>query len=204
MMECKINDRISYIPQVEKPLSADIVIVRGDARTFLFDVGNNDEAAQYCNALPGPKTVILSHFHIDHTAKLSGIAHEELYVGAAVLKKFPEAFPVASPVTIKDGVTVRILPVPSSHAKGSLLLEVDGELVFTGDATYAQWRGGEGIYNAQLLKEEIDVFQKLSAEKCFLSHDHGKIRAKESVLELLREIYGKRTKDCPYIYLDER
>ena len=201
-MEVKLTDRISYIPQVERPLSADIVLVRGDSRIFIFDVGNNDAATSYLNELNTDKTVILSHFHSDHTANLEDTVYDELYVGLQTFKSVRKGTVVMEPVVINDGVKLEIIPVPNVHAKGALLLVVDDDIVFTGDATYAMWKDGKTIYNTQLLKEEIQILKELSADKCFLSHDSGKIRAKKTILMLLEGIYNKRTKDCPYIYLE--
>ncbi len=198
-MEIKINDRISYIPQEESPLSSDIVIVRGDSGMFIFDVGNNDRATEYLNSISAYKTVILSHFHSDHTAKLEDTIYDELYVGSRTYKSVRAGVTVNAPVILEDGVKIEIIPIPSTHAKGSLALVVDDEIVFTGDATYSMWKDGKVLYNAQLLKEEIDLLEKIKAEKCFLSHGSGKIRSKHCVLTLLKNIYTKRTKDDPYI-----
>lgn len=201
-MEIAITDRISYIPQAEKPLSSDIVLIRGEKKLFVFDVGNNEEATKYLNGLPGPKTVIISHFHSDHTANLEETFYDELYVGLQTYKSVRRGIVVTDSVEINDGVKIEIIPVPNVHAKGSLMMVVNDELIFTGDATYAMWKDGKTIYNSQLLKEEIEILKKLKADKCFLSHDKGKIRSKKTILLLLENIYKKRTKDCPYIYLE--
>jgi glyoxylase-like metal-dependent hydrolase (beta-lactamase superfamily II) len=105
-------------------------------------------------------------------------------------------------MTITDGIKADIIPVPSGHAKGSLLLMIDDEYLFTGDATYSMLKDGRRVHNAQLLKDQIDIISALPADKIILSHDLGKIRKKAVVLRLLKTIYSKRTPDSPYIYVD--
>ena len=202
MKEIKLTDRISYLPAVEHPLSADIVLVRGDSGLFVFDVGNCDAATTYLNELHVHKTVILSHFHSDHTARLEDTVFDELYVGNQTFKSVRQGITVTEPVVLKDGIEVRIVPIPATHAKGSLLMVADG-VVFTGDATYAMWKDGKVIYNSQLLKGTIDTLKAQPEDKCYLSHDGGVIRQKEAILKLLTGIYAKRTSDSLYIVLND-
>ena len=84
----RINDRISYIKASNEPLSADVIIVEGDRYTYLFDVGNKDEVADYLTRLPMPKKVILSHFHPDHMGNIGKIPFDTVYAGANTEKYF--------------------------------------------------------------------------------------------------------------------
>lgn len=203
MNPIKLTERISYFPSVEKPLSSDVIMILGDSRLYVFDVGNNDEATNYLNSLDMPKTVFLSHFHSDHTAHLDTTVYDELYVGNLTNKVLHTGTVVAKPLTIEDGVRLTVVPVSTSHAKGSLLLMVDEDILFTGDATYAVWSDNRTLYNSQLLKEEISILSALPAPKYFLSHNGGKLRKKETVLRLLNDIYAKRLKDSPWIALTD-
>ncbi len=67
MPEIKINDRISYIPSCERPLSADVGIVRGDNITYIYDVGSTPETLEFLHSLNGRCDIVISHFHGDHT-----------------------------------------------------------------------------------------------------------------------------------------
>ena len=80
-MEVTINDRISYLPGREEPLSSEVVVIKGDTYTWIYDVGAGEEALSYINGLEGEKYVALSHFHNDHTENLPKIAYQKIYQG---------------------------------------------------------------------------------------------------------------------------
>jgi len=207
-----ITDTISYIPASRNPLSADVGIIEGEEYLYLFDVGNNEEVAAYLDALPKKKKVILSHFHADHTGSIGRLSFETVYAGPIMGKyyqyfvpgyekdKEPEKYQtVTEPVKISDGVALEIYPMPSSHAKGSLLLLVDGEYIFLGDGIYSRKKDGRAVYNVQLLKEQIKLLQELSGEKLILSHEKRPVKGKKGMVKFLEKIYEKREKNNPYI-----
>ena len=94
---------------------------------------------------------------------------------------------------------LHIFPLPSSHAKGCLGLEVDGTYAFVGDALYCKEKGGEYVYNAQLLKDEIEVLKNLRSRYLLVSHYDGFLREKDEVIAELEEIYKRREKNSAYI-----
>ncbi|MBO4416451.1 MAG: MBL fold metallo-hydrolase [Lachnospiraceae bacterium] len=100
-----------------------------------------------------------------------------------------------------DGVKVDVIPIPNSHCKGALMMMVDDEYAFIGDSSYCMTKDGKGCYNAQLLKEEIDLLERIPADKILVSHDRKFIRDKAVVLRQLKAIYGRRTSDSPYIFV---
>lgn len=217
----KLDDRISYIPCCEQPLSSDVVIIRGDTRTYIYDVGSTPECLDYLHRMSDDKVVIVSHFHGDHTWWLTkhhegedgvkqgdtlSLCYEpvrcsKIYAGAYSTKHIPAAEAVRERLTIEDGVRLDLIPLPSSHCKGSLALMVNDEYLFLGDATYPAYRNNSGDYNVQLLSEEIKLLEELPAEKCGLSHDRHFIRPKKVVLRQLQTVYQLRTPDSPYITL---
>lgn len=197
----KLTDQISYIPSCEDPLSSDVVLISGKENLYVFDVGNLPEITEYLNSLDKKKTVIFSHFHIDHTGGLKNLEYDRLLVGNYAKKTLNVGTEVTEPVLIEDGVSLLVFPVPSSHAKGSLGLTVNGEISFLGDATYQTWKAARPYYNQQILLEEIALLETLPSSQFFLSHSGGKLRKKETVLRLLKDIYAKRTKDEPFIYM---
>ena len=225
----KLTDRIQYLQMSYDPLSADVIAVRGDSAWWIFDVGACDEAAQFINDLPRnlvddvanlakrdndvrlAKNVIISHFHRDHLLNVQRMCGGEisldidaLYVGAYASKTFGEIEGVAKnvvmePLSFDDGVRIQILPMPNSHAKGSLALIVD-DYVFLGDATYPMvGHGSPDVYNVQILGEQIKLLKTLSASRFCLSHKRGLVRDKTSVIQFLESVYARHQKNENYI-----
>lgn len=225
----KLTDRIQYLQVSYEPLSADVVAVRGDSAWWIFDVGACDEAAQFINELPRilvdnsanlakrdngvrlAKNVVISHFHRDHLLNVQRMCGGEisldinaLYVGAYTSKTFGEIEGVAKnvvmePLAFDDGVQIQILPMPNSHAKGSLALIVD-DYVFLGDATYPMvGHGAPDVYNVQILGEQIKLLKSLKPTRFCLSHKRGLVRDKTSVIQFLESVYARRQKNENYI-----
>lgn len=143
-----------------------------------------------------------------------------IYVGSHTKKYIPDGEAICAPTLISaasglklsadervmpgsgneeyDGIKISVYPLPNSHCKGSLLMMVDDEYAFIGDSSYCREKDGKAVYNAQLLKEEIGLLERIPADKLLISHDRKFLRNKEVVLRQLRSIYGHRT-DSPYI-----
>lgn len=196
----RINERISYIKASGKPLSADVGIIEGDEYLWLFDVGADESVSAVLNGMNKPKKAVISHFHPDHTGNIDKAALGEIYLGANTFGYIKRGSIIEKDIFINDGIKIHIFPLPSSHAKGSVGLEV-GEYAFLGDATYATMKQGKVCYNASVLKEEIAVLKKLSAKYFLLSHDEKFIRDKEDVIAGLEEIYLKRNPKEAYIFV---
>ena len=188
-----INERINYIEATEEPLSADIGIIRCGDTEWLYDVGNDERSLA---GLDGQYNVVLSHFHQDHTGSLDKIRVGELYVSGATFRHTGWGTVVNGELTIGD---LRIFQIPSSHTKGCLGLEIGNEYAFVGDALYCKAKDGHYAYNAQLLKDEIEVLKELKASKLLVSHFKGLVRPKDEVIAELKQIYSKREKNNPDI-----
>lgn len=222
----KLTDRIQYLQVSYEPLSADVVAVRGDSAWWIFDVGACDMAVDFINELPRvfaackgdgnaavplKKNIVISHFHRDHL--LNVVRHcngevsldfDTLYVGSHASKVVGEVagrekITVSSPLLFDDGVQIQILPMPNSHAKGSLALIVD-DYVFLGDATYPMvGHGSPDVYNVQILEQQIKFLKSLTATRFCLSHKRGLVRDKTSVIQFLESVYARRQKNENYI-----
>ena len=188
-----INERISYIEATEEPLSADIGIIRCNDTEWLYDVGNDERSLA---GLKGQYNVVLSHFHQDHTGSLDKVQTGELYVSGETFRHTGRGTIVNDELTVGD---LRIFQIPSSHTKGCLGLEVAGEYAFVGDALYSKVKDGYYVYNAQLLKDEIEVLKTLKAPKLLVSHFKEFVRPKDEVIEELEQIYNLREKNNPDI-----
>lgn len=137
-------DRVLYLPASDEPLSADVFLIEGDERVYVYDVGSSDEAHEAIASLKKPVTVIISHFHRDHTANLARLAPETLYVGSRTRKQLGQGTVIDAPLTISDGVRLEIRPCVSPHAPGSLILTVNGTHTLIGDLHYARPGTGQG------------------------------------------------------------
>lgn len=193
-----ITDRISYFPASEKPLSADVGIIRCDDELWIFDVGSSSETTEAINSLAGPKSIVLSHFHTDHAGNIGCVAYDMLYAGAYTCRKLGKGSVVDRHLYFENGI--HIFPLPSGHAKGCVGLEY-GDYAFLGDATYATTKDGQAAYNVGLLKELIAVLKSLQANWFLVSHSEPFARSGAEVIMQLEEIYARRDRCEPYIFL---
>ena len=193
MTSIKISDKISYIKASENPLSADVGIINVCGATWLYDVGNNEDIPK---SLRGEYNVVLSHFHADHIGNIDKIRAKDIYLSAATYAHVHRGTVVECDIVTHE---MHIFPLPSSHSKGCLGLEVDGTYAFVGDALYCKAKDSGYVYNAQLLKDEIEVLKNLSSRYLLVSHYDVFIREKDEVIAELEEIYKRRAKNSAYI-----
>ena len=193
MKENIINEKISYIECSDDPLSADIGIIRDGDAVWLYDVGSDERAI---SELTGNYNVVLSHFHQDHTGNIGKLNIKEAFVSHET-KRHVQMGTVADRDIYIDNL--HIFPLPSSHCKGCLGLEVDETYAFVGDALYSKFRDGYYIFNAQLVKEEIAVLKKLKAPYLLVSHFKGMVRRRNEVIAQLEELYHYRDKNSSEI-----
>ena len=193
MKENIINEKISYIECSDDPLSADIGIIRNGDAVWLYDVGSDERAI---SELTGNYNVVLSHFHQDHTGNIGKLNIKEAFVSPET-KRHVQMGTVADRDIYIDNL--HIFPLPSSHCKGCLGLEVDETYAFVGDALYSKFRDGYYIFNAQLVKEEIAFLKKLKAPYLLVSHFKGMVRRRNEVIAQLEELYHYRDKNSSEI-----
>lgn len=199
----RIDDIISYIPACDEPLSADVGVITGIKKTWLFDVGASETALNEIQELNEDKAIVISHFHPDHMGNLSKIDCPEIYVGANTLRYSGKGTVVDSDLYIEDGVRLHLFQIPTCHAKGSLGLEVNEKYAFIGDATAPTTKAGRRVYNAQLLFDEIKVIEGLRAAYVLQSHRMDMIYEKKQIVEYLKKIYARRQPNNPYIQCED-
>ena len=198
----KLTPEISYLPSVENPLSSDVVFIKpeGSDTTWIFDTGTSSEAAELINAVEGKKNIVISHFHPDHILNLLKVKPDNLYV-TKYTKKYTRAGEIVDDeVSFPDGI--KIYPIPSSHSKGSLVLEYK-DYAFLGDATYVRFRLSAREYNVQLLEQMIKKLEEIPGPNFCLSHDKAFVQPKESVLRIYRKILARRVAGNPTINVND-
>lgn len=221
-MSGNLQSRILHLPasnpSEKGPLSADVYAIRGETVWWIFDVGASDEAADFINNLPcdgvapgtaqhlhqdaAPlkKNIVISHFHRDHFFNLSRVSFDNLFVGRETFRHCDESIRarsgtqvVESPLQFEDGLKFHIEPIPSSHAKGSLMLTVGGAIAFLGDSTYPTvGHNRPDSYNVQLLYQQIQFLRACGAQNFYMSHRRFIPREKESILQILESYYAQR------------
>lgn len=196
----QINEVISYLLPTEEPLSANVFFIDSENTTFIYDVGSNEEARNEIAKIKKSKTIILSHFHQDHTANMQAITYNDLYVGDKTLKYFPDGIVVKERKVINENPRIEIISISSSHSKGSLCLLIDNTYFLTGDSLYTSSVKGRQAYNAQFLRETILTLKEIDFKYAVLSHDEQMIYAKEETIDDLEKYYSTRDKNNPYIY----
>ena len=198
----KINDYITYLPASRKPFSCDVVFIKTNKATWIFDAGMSQAAADEINKIEGPKNIVISHFHPDHIFNLVKVKYDNLYVSRNTKKYTIKGTIIEETTIFEEEPQIKIMNLPSSHAKGCLML-ICGNYAFMGDGTYAKEKIGNHTYNAQLLKSMIDVMESLPCPYFCLSHDRNFIQNKATVLQLYRDIYDRRTSDNPVISVED-
>lgn len=180
-----ISHSIRHIPSTPDPLSADVFIIEGDSRYYVFDVGASDGAYEAISALDKPVTVILSHFHRDHIANMSRLSPAQTLAGARTMKYIANGTLVDAPLVIRDGATIEVQPCVSPHAPGCLIATVDREYTFLGDLHYARPGSGQGEARGM-----FNVLRKLDTRYFLPSHAEGSpLVEKERLLRDVKEYF---------------
>lgn len=203
----RITDKISWLPAITSPFCCDIIFIKsadsqGDF-TWIFDVGVGGAAIKAVNGIEGRKKVVLSHFHPDHIMNLPFVRCDELFVSRHTKKYTRRGTEVTEPLDFGD---VKIMPMPSSHAKGCLALISDG-YGFLGDGAFCKYKGLHHLYNPQLLKEMIDFMEHSGCSHFCLDHEKEFIQDSGSVISLYKEIYARHKNpdgtENPWINVDD-
>lgn len=214
-----LSQNISYIPSSTKPFSCDVVFIKGQKFTWIFDCGTTKEIADEINRIQTPKNIVISHFHPDHILNLARINYDNLYVSKYTKKYTFKGIVLESDFFAQDFLDttsqkenldnqdnqknqIKVFHLPSSHAKGCLCLAC-GDYCFMGDGTYAKELIGNHYYNAQLLLQMINVMENIDAKYFCLSHDKNFVQNKETVIALYKDIYKRRHEGNPKISVED-
>lgn len=183
---------ISYFPASSDPLSAEVVVISGKKSTYFYDVGCNNGVLDYIEDIHN-YSVILSHFHRDHIENIHKLTPDELYVSKQTHKYTHSGIIVDKAIEIDDGpLHLKIFPIPCSHSKGCLGLEVNREFAFIGDSMYGNInKPADSGYNYQLTQQAIQAISEIEAKNIYLSHRFPTRATKKGVLSFLEEHLSK-------------
>lgn len=161
----QICEYINYIPSSDEPLSADVFFIKGNSKTYIYDVGANEQSLKEIENVPGKKAVILSHFHPDHIANMARLDCDEIYLGRKTYEKLGKGTIVSDKIVIEDGLKLEIARFPSVHAKGSLVLTVNSEYTLIGDLYYSN-----RDFNRDIAREMLTAMRRLDTKYFIPSH----------------------------------
>lgn len=180
----KIGASILYLPASEQPLSAEVYLIQGRKHTYLFDVGNNSQSLHVIQSLPSPPIAILSHHHTDHTGNTLKTNFEKIYVGEFTREKINVGTVVSELLTIDDGVILEIIPCPSVHTPGSLILNVNREFCLIGDLFFYK-----PPVSAVLARQMVEALAQVDTRFFVVSHSGTEniFEKKRFLLELQKE-----------------
>lgn len=164
-------------PRKMLQLSSEVVIIKENGKIYAYDSGNNSDLAFYltCLSQVWKLNVVISHFHEDHLTNLKHISFDKAYVSQNTNKYLKDLDNVIITNHFEDG-KIKIIGVTSSHAKGSLVLSYDDNLLFAGDLIYpaynydiheCQYRY-YNYYKLRKMKNELDAIE---FKKIYSSHD---------------------------------
>lgn len=180
-----ICEYISFIPSSDEPLSADVFFIKGDSKTYIYDVGANEQSFKEIESVPGEKAVILSHFHPDHTANMARINCDEIYLGRKTYEKLGKGIIVSDKIIIEDGLKLEITRFPSVHAKGSLVLTVNSEYALIGDLYYSKQD-----CNRDIAREMLTAMRRLDTKYFVQSHSpQSPVSEKNRLISELEEYF---------------
>jgi len=206
MLDCsllsKIDNDLYHLPSENAPvLSADVGVYFGGKFVWMFDCGASDYAYDFIRGGEQIRMVI-SHFHRDHSYNLNRLENiSELYVGKYSFDHFKKGNIVTNELYFEDNGTIHIMPIPNSHSKGSLAMEINEEYIFLGDSVYGMRKDKHLMYNSQLLLEQYRLLQNVNADKCLISHDERYVVNKDEILAKFEKILSKRKSGEPMIVL---
>lgn len=207
MKYIELTPSIGYIEEDQRFICSRIGIVRGSKGTLFIDTGSSRQQLLLLDEmrtkglLPNPSYLAITHFHEDHVANFPYFSGAKVFGTKADTRRLRVDALVSEPTLLDLGDTkVRIVPLPNTHAKGSLLIDVnDGEAIFIGDALGpATDIDRNAYYDRSAVYEEYRVLKDLHG-KLYIGGHNG-----ESIGEMDQPSINKffldlieRTKKAP-------
>jgi glyoxylase-like metal-dependent hydrolase (beta-lactamase superfamily II) len=192
----RLNEHIDYLPSDDKngPCPK-IVIFHGEEVTLLLDVSSKkerlDEALSFIKEknYPSLRYVALTHFHDDHTSNLMYLDGD---IEILCSKNTARYLSRKSTLVEKDedfdlgNYKIRLILVPSLHAKGCLDVLADSYL-FVGDSLYYRQSGSSYYYNHEIAYEMLRKYEGIDFKISISAHDQND-ESKEEVISFLKRL----------------
>jgi glyoxylase-like metal-dependent hydrolase (beta-lactamase superfamily II) len=195
----KLTDHIFIFPgnDAEGP-NPKIVLLTGKEASLLVDVSNDPkqlkEVMDFCKneGLSAVKYIALTHFHDDHIVNLmfvdQGIKLLASKNTARYLSREAQIITDDQDFDLGEYV-IRLILVPSLHAKGCLDVLAEGYL-FVGDSLYYRQSGASYYYNAQIAYEMMKKYESIPFMSAINAHDSPN-KSRAEVLDYLSRLAKK-------------
>ena len=181
-----IGRRIRYLPASNDPLSADVYFIEGDKACYIYDVGNNEEALRCINQINKEKMIILSHYHRDHVGNADNLDFCGLYAGKKTYETIGKGTVLENRIVIDDGVKLEIMPCPSPHTDGSLIVNVDKEYTLIADLYFTR-----PPFEMENAMQMLEALKKIETKYFVVSHqEDDKIIPKERLIAELSDYFN--------------
>lgn len=207
-----LSPHCGYIESEPGIICPKIGVVVGKKGTLYFDTGASQKQLEILRGLqkggklPNPSTLAISHFHNDHIANFAYFSSCEVYGSKQTGKYVRVDHEVTGPVDLDLGdVVVTLLPLPSSHAKGSIIAVVKAEKVaYLGDGVYEAVGFEKPYYDRSLFYEMSRVLRSLNITHYVFGHESILTRDDQIGMEaFLKETEAKiKAAGTPRLYLD--
>lgn len=176
----EITAHCGYISEEAGLICPKIGIVHGNKGTIYFDTGASLKQVRLLDhvrlekGFKNPSILVVSHFHEDHIANFHYFTGCRVYASKVTARRIRVDEITDGRIVLDLGnIKAEIIPLPSSHAKGSLILHVLGdEVVFLGDGVYeAVGFGEKGYYDRSLFHEMAVVLRSFQASHYVFGHE---------------------------------
>ena len=209
----EVSPHCGYVESESGLICPKIGVVSGQKGTLYFDTGASLkqlhvlDALREENLLKNPASLVISHFHNDHIANFAYFSSCLVY-GSKVTARYVRVDRLVGEKTIVDlgEIHPEIVPLPSSHAKGSLILYIPEEkVVYLGDGVYEAVGFDKPYYDRSLFYEMSQVLKPLKVDHYVFGHetllnqdnDQGMADFLEKMAQKMKAAVG------PRLYVDD-
>jgi glyoxylase-like metal-dependent hydrolase (beta-lactamase superfamily II) len=192
----EITPHLYLIPSSGAEICSNIYIIAGKNYSFFVDVSNKpiilQEALALLNTLhlPPLKGVILTHFHEDHVANVSLLNSDiQIYETKNTSRYIKRLDSIVYEETLLDlgGCLIRLILVPSLHAKGCLDVLVDGVLLVGDSLGSHESKEGEIYFDPSIAYEMEKKVMSVDFTEAYFGHGENHLN-KEQVGMILQRI----------------
>lgn len=203
----RLSEHVELLKSAQDIICSDVGIVEGNDAFFLIDTGSSSFQFKVledylANHLDGRKLLVgYTHFHPDHV-KNGKLLKEGRFYGTKNTSRYThidEIISVKSSIDLEN-VRLEIIPVPSNHAKGSLVFYIEEDhLLFIGDLLCPKEKDGKPFVNRDISTNMANALLPYVQKSVKVIDGHDEIFDPKLLLDYLTElkamVKGRRETD---------